>query len=385
MTAMVGDLIKFVRREFGESGQIHLHMPLFGSEEQALVADCIGSRFVSSASGYVDRFEAMIRDYTGASAAVVTTNCTAALHTAFMLCGVRQGDLVITQAITYVSTCNAIRYCGADPVFVDIEKKTLGMSASALQDFLEKNAELRGQTCHLKATGQVIRACVPMHTFGHPVDLDGIMQVCQHWHLPLIEDAAQSLGSRYKGQSTGRFGQIGTISFNGNKIITTAGGGVMLFQSPELAAKAKHLSTTAKVPHGYVFYHDEVGYNYRMPSLNAALGCAQIEKLDKFLAAKRALAESYQAFFDGSSYEFFTEPEACRSNYWLNAVICPDKASRDEMLAKTNAEEIGTRAVWEPMTRLPMYKDCLRGSLDMTEWIADRVVNLPSSVVQIKD
>jgi aminotransferase in exopolysaccharide biosynthesis len=384
MAAIVGDLIKFVRREFGVEGQVHLHMPYFDQREHAYTGDCIDTRFVSSASGYVDRFEKLIREYTGAPSAVVTTNCTAALHTAFMLCGVQQGDLVITQPVTYVSTCNAIRYCGAEPVFVDIEKKTLGMSASALQDFLEKNAEVRGQTCHLRSTGQVIRACVPMHTFGHPVDLDGIIEVCRHWQLPIIEDAAQSLGSQYKGIQTGRFGKVGTISFNGNKIITTAGGGVMLFESPELAAKAKHLSTTAKVPHSYIYYHDEVGYNYRMPSLNAALGCAQIEKLDQFITTKRAIAKAYQAFFDGSEYEFFTEPAGCRSNYWLNAVICPDKASRDAVLSETNAQLIGTRAVWEPMTRLPMYKNCLRGPLDVTEWVADRVVNLPSSVTHIE-
>ncbi|PHQ14441.1 LegC family aminotransferase [Marinobacter profundi] len=374
-------LISFIRDYFGTSDFIPLHAPVFSGREKDYVVDTIDSTFVSSVGAYVDRFEQDMASYTGAPRAVATVNGTAALHIALRLAGVESGDLVITQPLTFVATCNAIAYCGAEPVFVDVDRHTLGLSPQALETWLEDNAQLDAEgVCRAKADNKAIRACVPMHTFGHPADLDGLVAVCQRWNLNLVEDAAESLGSFYKGRHTGTFGALGTLSFNGNKIMTTGGGG-MILAGEELGAHAKHLTTTAKKPHPYEYIHDEVGYNYRLPNLNAALGCAQLEQLESFIEAKRALAAGYEAFFRGGDIEFVKEPAECRSNYWLNAVVCENKAQRDALLKSTNDQGVMTRPIWALMNHLAMYQQCRKGDLHNAEWLEARVVNLPSSVV----
>lgn len=379
MSSVSNDIVDFVRTLYPGDAVVPLHAPRFDGREQDYVRDCVASTFVSSVGAYVDRFEQMVSAYTGAAAAVATVNGTAALHAALRLVGVRPGDLVITQPLTFVATCNAIAYCGAAPLFIDVDADTLGLSPAALSAYLEQYAERREQGAVLKATGQVLRACVPMHTFGHPVRLDSLVRVCEDWGVALVEDAAESLGSLYQGRHTGRFGQVGVLSFNGNKIVTTGGGGMMLFEDAVQARHAKHLTTTAKLPHPYEYVHDEVGYNYRLPNLNAALGCAQIEQLECFVGAKRALADRYRGFFLDSEYRFFDEPAGCRSNYWLNAVICEDRKSRDHLLSITTAAGVATRPIWQLMNRLPMYASAPAGELTHAAWLAERVVSLPSS------
>lgn len=378
---MFATLIDFVRDQYGTSAPIPLHAPVFGGHEREYVVDAIDTTFVSSVGPCVGRFERQVAEYTGSAAAVATVNGTAALHVALMLAGVQPGDLVVTQPLTFVGTCNAIAYCGADPVFVDVERTTLGMSAAALERWLSDNAFVDDDgTCRTKDDRRAVRACLPMHTFGHPVDLDGIGDTCAKWGLVLVEDAAESLGSLYKGRHTGTLGRLGVLSFNGNKIVTTGGGGMVITGDVALGQRAKHLTTTAKRPHTFEFFHEELGYNYRLPNLNAALGCAQLEQLDGFLAAKRALADRYGALLAGTELEFVVEPPDCRSNYWLNAVICADGARRDALLAATNDAGVMTRPIWTLMNRLPMYRDSRRGDLSMCEWLEARVVNLPSSV-----
>ncbi|VFR55275.1 Bacillosamine/Legionaminic acid biosynthesis aminotransferase PglE; 4-keto-6-deoxy-N-Acetyl-D-hexosaminyl-(Lipid carrier) aminotransferase [plant metagenome] len=288
--------------------------------------------------------------------------------------------MVITQPLTFVATCNAISYCHAEPVFIDVDRDTMGLSAKSMSDWLEDNAYLDDAgLCREKRSNKVVRACLPMHTFGHPADIDGLLAVCDRWHIGLIEDAAESLGSLYKGRHTGTFGDLGTLSFNGNKIITTGGGGMILADAV-LGARAKHLTTTAKQPHAYEYVHDAVGYNYRLPNINAALGCAQMEQLETFVEGKRALAGRYQAFLEGGSLQFVAEREGCRANYWLNAVICEGREQRDALLHYTNGHQVMTRPIWSLMNELPMYNACRRGDLVNAEWLAQRIVNLPSSV-----
>ena len=378
---MSDQLICFVRDYFATSDLIPLHAPTFSDREGKYVADTIKSTFVSSVGEYVDRFEKEIAAYTGVSNAVATVNGTAALHIALKLAGVKAGELVITQPLTFVATCNAMDYCGAEPVFVDVDRHTLGLSIEAMQQWLEENARLDDDgVCKARADDRVVRACVPMHTFGHPVELDRLLRIADEWNLVVVEDAAESLGSLYKGQHTGTFGRLGALSFNGNKIITTGGGG-MILADKEMSDSAKHLTTTAKNPHPYEYIHDEVGYNYRMPNLNAALGCAQLEQLEKFIEAKRALASAYEQFLSDTNLKFVKEPEGCRSNYWLNAVVCEDRDHRDELLERTNQKGVMTRPIWALMNRLKMYQNCRRGELPNAEWLEHRVVNLPSSVV----
>jgi aminotransferase in exopolysaccharide biosynthesis len=379
---LIDHLIKFVRDYFRTNDFIPLHAPVFSGREREYVSDTIETTFVSSVGTYVDRFECEMAAYTASPRAVATVNGTAALHIALHLAGVKAGELVITQPLTFVATCNAIAYCGAEPVFIDVDRHTLGLSPTALADWLEEFAQIGGDgLCLTKFDGKVIRACVPMHTFGHPADLDGLVAVCKRWNIALLEDAAESLGSYYKGRHTGTFGTLGTLSFNGNKIITTGGGG-MILTDEKLGTRAKHLTTTAKQPHPYEFVHDEVGYNYRLPNLNAALGCAQFEQLEAFIATKRELAALYSEHLKGTDLQFFTEPAQCRSNYWLNAVICENRAKRDELLHATNDKQVMTRPIWALMNHLPIYASCLRGSLPNAEWLEERVVNLPSSVIQ---
>ncbi len=378
---MFESLIQFIREQYRSNDFIPLHAPVFVGREREYLVDTIDSTFVSSVGAYVERFEAQMAEYTGSPRAVATMNGTAALHIALQLAGVRPGDLVITQPLTFIATCNSISYCGACPVFVDVDRHTLGLSPMALSAWLDEHARLDDEgLCCTKSDGRVVRACVPMHTFGHPADLDGLLAVCHRWNLVLVEDAAESLGSYYKGRHTGTFGALGTLSFNGNKIITTGGGG-MILSGDMLGARAKHLTTTAKKPHPYEYVHDEIGYNYRLPNLNAALGCAQLEQLENFISKKRELASRYAGELNGSSLCFISEPKDCRSNYWLNAVLCEDHQHRDALLKATNDHGVMTRPVWALMNHLPMYSSSRCGALPNAEWLEARIVNLPSSIL----
>lgn len=378
---MFKNLINFVREQYATNEFIPLHAPVFGGREREFVLDTIDTTFVSSVGEYVNRFELAAAEFCDSPQAVAVMNGTAALHIALVLAGVRPSDVVITQSLTFVATCNAISYCGAQPLFIDVDRNTMGLSPKALEAWLEENALIDDSgECRLRDGHRRVRACVPMHTFGHPVDLDTLVAVCAKWNLIIIEDAAESLGSYYKGRHTGTFGQIGVLSFNGNKIMTTGGGG-MLLTDEALGKRAKHLTTTAKIPHQYEFFHDEIGYNYRLPNINAALGCAQLEQLPTFLQSKRTLAERYIAFFEGSDLRPVVEPEQCMSNYWLNSVICESILQRDTLLQVTNDAGVMTRPIWAQMTRLPAFTNALRGPLDNAEWLEARVVNLPSSVL----
>lgn len=377
---MYQQLIEFVRDHYKTTAFIPLHAPIFNGQERNYVLETIDSTFVSSVGAFVDRFEQEVASYTSSPKAVATVNGSAALHIALKLAGVENGDLVITQPLTFVATCNAITYCGAEPVFVDVDRHTLGLCPQAMQAWLEEYAVMDDQgICRYRDSQRIIRACLPMHTFGHPTDLDGIMQVCEKWHIALVEDAAESLGSLYKSKHTGTFGLLGTLSFNGNKIITTGGGG-MILTNEALGQRAKHITTTAKQPHPYEFVHDELGYNYRLPNLNAALGCAQLEQLEAFVAEKRALAQAYANLLAHSSLQFVVEPEHCRSNYWLNAVICDNQQQRDELLKVTNEAGVMSRPIWQLMNQLTMYRHALKGDISNAEWLVQRVVNLPSSI-----
>lgn len=380
---MYSSEISFIRDLFHSEEFIPLHAPFFGGNEKVYLNECIDSTFVSSVGKFVDKFEEVVAAYTGATKAVVCVNGTNALHLALVLAGVERNDEIITQALTFIATANAISYCGAHPVFTDVDKDTMGLSPNAVDKWLTNHAEIRNNECFNKGTGRRIKAVVPMHTFGHPIHLDEMVDVCKKWNLELIEDAAESLGSFYKEKHTGTFGKIGVLSFNGNKTITTGGGGMLLFKDEELGKYAKHLTTQAKVPHAWEFVHDHIGYNYRMPNINAALGCAQMEQLETILKDKRSTAESYKTYFEDKAIRFFSEPENCQSNYWLNAVILPDKDAQIRFLEQTNAEGVMTRPVWELMNRLPMFENCQTDDLENTRWFADRVVNLPSSVRNI--
>ena len=378
---MYNQITDFIHQLFGTEETVPLHAPLFIGNEKKYLEECIDTTFVSSVGQFVDRFEADMAAYTGARRAVVCVSGTNALHMAMMLVGVERDDEVLTQALTFIATCNAISYIGAHPVFIDVDMDTLGLSPKAVKDWLIKNAEVKNGVCYNKHTGRRVKACVPMHTFGHPVKIDELVAVCEEWHLELVEDAAESIGSLYKGRHTGTFGKVGAISFNGNKTITTGGGGMLLFQDEELGKLAKHLTTQAKVPHRWAFVHDHIGYNYRMPNINAALGCAQLENIDRYVANKRETAAIYADFFkDIPDITFFTEPENCRSNYWLNVVMLKDKAALQEFLEYTNDHGVMTRPVWELMNRLEMFKHCETDGLKNTQWLADRIVNIPSSV-----
>lgn len=382
-------IISYIRSTFHEpSDFIPLHDPRFVGSERSYLQECISSNFVSSVGEFVSRFENICAEYTGAKFAVAAMNGTAALHIALQLVGVKREEEVITQALTFIATANAISYTGAKPIFIDVDKETLGLSPAALESWLEENVELRETIPHSpcptpfnKSTNRRIAACVPMHTFGHPVKLHELQRVCDLYHIPLVEDSAESLGSYYKGRHTGTFGKVGILSFNGNKIITTGGGGMILTDNEQLAKKAKHITTQAKVPHRWEFSHDHIGYNYRLTNINAALGCAQMESLDLFLKLKRSLAEQYKEFFANSEFTYFSEPADCKSNYWLNAIIAKDREQRDELLDYTNKNGIMTRPIWELMNRMPMFADCQTDSLENSVWFADRVVNLPSSAI----
>lgn len=378
---MYENTIKFIKELYGNQEFIPLSVPKFIGNEKKYLNECIETTFVSSVGKFVDRFESDMAAYTGAKKTVVCVSGTNALHMAMMLVGVERDDEVLTQSLTFIATCNAISYIGAHPVFIDVDKSTMGLSPDALKAWLFKNAEIRNGQCYNKHTGHRVKACVPMHTFGHPVRIEEIATICADYHIELVEDAAESVGSKYKGIHTGLFGKVGALSFNGNKTITTGGGGMLLFMDEELGALAKHLTTQAKVPHRWEFRHDHIGYNYRMPNINAALGCAQLEHLDEFIADKRATAAAYAEYFKKlDDIDFFVEPADSFSNYWLNVVILKDRDAQQAFLQETNDNGVMTRPIWELMNRLPMFEKCEHDNLENTIWFADRVVNIPSSV-----
>ena len=375
------EFVKFVKELYPNEYPIPLHAPRFSAKEKELVLDTLDSTYVSTVGEYVGKFENRIALQTSAKYVVATNTGTAALHTALLVCGVTLHDEVITQSLTFVATCNAIRYCGASPVFVDISNKTLGMSPESLSDFLAEHAEVRDDgLCWNRTTGNIIRACVPMHNLGHPVEVLEIKEICDSYQLLVIEDAAESLGSTSQGLHTGLVGRVGILSFNGNKIITAGGGGALITSDENLWARAKHLTTTAKINHPWLFLHDEVGFNYRMPNINAALGYAQIEKLTQYIKCKRRTAARYSEWMGAHDVEFIAEPIGARSNYWLNAVILSNVEARDSFLNFTNDNGVMTRPMWTPMHTLPMFEKCVRASLDSTENIEARLVCLPSSV-----
>ncbi|MGH1429898.1 MAG: LegC family aminotransferase [Neptuniibacter sp.] len=374
-------IAKFVRSIYNTDAFIPLHEPTFSGNEKKYLIETIDSTFVSSVGKFVDKFEKQIEGYTGAVKAIATVNGTAALHLALHMAGVQRGDLVITQALTFVATCNTLHHMGANPIFCDVSSKGLGLCPKAVEEYLNQHARFDETGCYSIKTGQQIKAVMPMHTFGHPAQLDELLVICKKWNLVLVEDAAESLGSLYKGKHAGTVGDFSGVSFNGNKIITTGGGGMMLCRSEADGVRAKHVSTTSKVPHQYEFFHDEAGFNYRLPNLNAALGCAQMERIPEFLSSKRQLAERYQEFFRGSEFEFVMEPDYAESNYWLNAVLCPNEAQKELLLKKTNEAGVMTRPVWCLMNRLPMYSDALCGDLTVSEKVSSLLINLPSTPV----
>lgn len=361
---------------------IALHEPEFTGNERALVQDCLDSTFVSSIGKYVDQFETMLADYTGAKYAIAVVNGTAALHIALKLANVQPQDEVLLPTLSFVATANAVVHCGAVPHFVDSSLDTMGMDPIALAEYLSTATESTPHGLRNRHTGRRIAAIVPMHTYGHPVDMGPLMEIANRHKLTVVEDAAESLGSTYHGQHTGTFGKLGTLSFNGNKIITTGGGGAILTNDAELARHAKHLTTTAKRPHQWEFFHDEVAWNYRLPNLNAALGCAQMECLPSFLARKRELANRYQtAFSHPNGIRFMTDPPQSRSNYWLNTVRLetPNMSLRDQMLIAVNTAGYQCRPTWTLLHKLPMFTDCPRALLPVAERLEVSLINLPSS------
>jgi perosamine synthetase len=376
----IKDTITFIQDSYQSKDFIPLHAPTFGGNEKKYLLETIDSTFVSSVGAYVDQFEEMMVSITNTKKSVAVVNGTAGIQVALQLVGVSTGDEVITQALTFVATANAIAYNGASPIFLDVDLDTMGLSPKAVTQFLEEFGDLRDEGCFNKKTGNKISACLPMHTFGFPVHLDELKAVCDAWKIPIVEDAAESLGSEYKNQPTGSIGEMGVFSFNGNKIVTCGGGGALVTNNEQLGMKGKYLTTTAKVPHSYEFFHDELGFNFRMPNLNAALACAQLEQLNSFLENKRSLAIDYINFFDNSEIQFRTETPNTKANYWLMCVELENQKERDLFLAETNAAKVMTRPIWQLMYRLPMYQHCQRDEQLNAQFLEERIVNIPSSV-----
>ena len=373
------EIVAFVRQIYGADA-IPLHRPVFCGNEKSYLLDCIDSNFVSSAGSKVDEFERKVASFTGAKNAIAVVNGTNALQIALILAGVGEEEEVLTQALTFVATCNAISYVGAAPVFIDVDKDTLGMSPVFLRSFLEEHATKEGNAVFNKSTGKRISSCLPMHTFGSPCRIQEISNICREWNIPLVEDAAESLGSFCGKRHTGTFGLLGAISFNGNKIITTGGGGMLLTDDDQLAKRAKHITTTAKIPHRYEFSHDEIGFNFRLPSLNAALGIAQMEQLPRIIEIKAQIAARYSSFFDDIGVEMVKPLGNCITNNWLNAIVLKDNKERNEFLEYTNENSLMTRPIWRLMSELKMFQNCQNDGLKNSKWLEERVVNLPSSV-----
>jgi aminotransferase in exopolysaccharide biosynthesis len=375
------EIISFIRNEFKSKDFITLHVPPFNGNEKKYLNECIDSTFVSSVGPFVDKFEELMDQITQTKKTTAVVNGTAALQVGLRLVGVRKDDEVITQALTFVATANAITYNNAHPIFLDVDLDTMGLSPFAVSDFLDEFGELREDGCYNKNTGRKIAACLPMHTFGFPVHLDELIRVCNLWKIPMVEDAAESLGSEYKGKPTGSFGEVGAFSFNGNKIVTSGGGGAITTNNIEIGEKAKFLTTTAKQPHPFEYIHNELGYNFRMPNLNAALACAQLEQLELYLNKKRSLAKSYKEFFSNKGIKFRTETKNTKANYWLMCVELENSKERDLFLESTNSNNVMTRPIWKSMDFLPMYKHCQRDELLNTKFLEARIVNIPSSVI----
>ena len=376
------EIISFIRDLYDEpQGFIPLHVPVFIGNEKSYLEECIDSTFVSSVGKFVDSFEDKMAQFTGSKHAVATVNGTSALQIALILSGVEPGDEVITQPLTFIATANAITYCGAKPVFLDIDKNTMGLSAEKLEHFLKNSTRYSKESARQinVHTSRPVAACLPVHTFGHPCQIDEIVRICSHYNLPVVEDAAESLGSFYKEKHTGTFGQVGILSFNGNKIMTTGGGGMLLTDDEKTASRAKHITTQAKVPHPWDFIHDETGYNFRMPNINAALGVAQLEEIDRLVKNKRETASLYKDFFNGVGFPFFSEPESCRSNYWLNLFFLENREQKEAFLTYSNENDVMTRPAWRLMHKLTMFQKEFRQSLDMAELMEDTLVNIPSS------
>jgi perosamine synthetase len=376
------DLIAFIKKQYPNKNTILLHEPSFNGNEKDYVLDTINSTFVSSVGAYVDKFELMMAELTSTKKAVATVNGTSALQVALRLAGVSQGDEVLTQALTFIATINAIIYNEASPVFLDVDLDTMGLSPKSVESFLEEFGELRDGMCFNKKTNKKIAACLPMHTFGFPVHLDELIAVCKKWNITIVEDAAESIGSEYRGNPTGSFGALGVFSFNGNKIVTSGGGGAIVTHDLQLAQKAKHLTTTAKVPHPYEYYHDEIGYNFRMPNLNAALACAQLEQLNTFIQKKRDLAHEYHIFFESKGIKFRTELPNTKANYWLMCLELENKKERDAFLKETNELGVMTRPIWQLIFNSPSYQYFQRDGQINALYLEQRIVNIPSSVIQ---
>jgi aminotransferase in exopolysaccharide biosynthesis len=375
------EVIGFIKNQFDNKEFIPLHEPRFLGNEKKYVVDTIDSTFVSSVGAYVDKFELMMSSISGTSKSVAVVNGTSALQVALRLAGVNAGDEVITQALTFIATVNAIIYNGAAPIFIDVDIDTMGLSANAVEAFLEEFGEMREEICYNKKTNKKISACMPMHTFGFPVHLDELLKVCNKWNIPLVEDAAEAIGSEYHLRPIGSFGKLGVFSFNGNKIVTSGGGGVIVTNDIELGIKAKHLTTTAKVPHPYEYVHDEIGYNFRMPNLNAALACAQLEQLQTFIDSKRSLAQEYNSFFKSKGINFRTELPQTKANYWLMCVELENKQEREAFLKATNENDVMTRPIWQLIFKSSLYSGFQKDAQINAMYLEDRIVNIPSSVI----
>lgn len=377
---MFKEVISFIRSLYPGKEFIPLHEPVFDGNERKYVLETIDSTFVSSVGKFVDKFEEMVCAYTGAKYAVATVNGTSALHMALLGAGVEQDDEVITQPLTFVATANAISYCKALPIFIDVDKDTMGMSPGSLRSFLEENTFFDEGICKNKLTGRRISAVVPMHTFGFACRIEKIQEICSEFNLPLVEDSAESIGTWVGKKHTGTFGKLGVFSLNGNKTITSGGGGAIVTDDQSLAKKLKHMTTTAKVPHKWEYVHDMTGYNYRMPNINAALACAQLEELEKMLEIKKRLSSRYSEFFGNTDISYTNEIQGTRANFWLNTIVLPNLKLRDAFLDETNAAGVMTRPIWRLLNELRMFEDCQSFNLENSNWLADRVVNLPSSV-----
>ncbi len=379
---MYRDIVTFIREMYGTDEFLPLHEPKFFGNEQRYVNETIESTFVSSLGKFIPIFEEQVAAYVGAKYAVATSNGTSALHVALKLLGVDKESEVITQPLTFIATANAISYCGASPIFIDVDRKSMGLSAEKLEEFLSESTYINDDgSCINRTTKKVIRAVVPMHTFGHPSQIEEIVSVCDRYNIKVVEDSAESLGSRYRDKHTGTFGELGIFSFNGNKIITSGGGGMIVTDNEALAKRAKHITTTAKVPHPYEYMHDEIAYNYRLSNLNAALGVAQMENLDLLVTKQRELASNYEQFFKNHQVSFVTEPKEAYSNYWLNAIILEDREAREAFLKYSNESGIMTRPIWRLMNKLKMFEGAQKGDLSNALWLEDRVVNISSSVI----
>ena len=374
------ETIDFIKNQFPNKDFIPLHEPNFSGREKEYVLDTIDSTFVSSVGAYVDKFEIMMAELSKTQKSVAVVNGTSALQVALRLSGVESGDEVLTQALTFIATINAIIYNGASPVFLDVDIDTMGLSPNAVQAFLEEFGEIRDGICYNKKSNKKIAACMPMHTFGFPVHLDELIVICNKWNIPVVEDAAESIGSEYYGMPTGCFGKLGVFSFNGNKIVTSGGGGAIVTNDIQLGIKAKHLTTTAKVPHPYEYVHDEIGYNFRMPNLNAALACAQLEQLNSFIQNKRNLAFEYSVFFESIGVKFRTELPNTRANYWLMCIELENTKDRDSFLKETNGKKVMTRPIWQLIFKSPLYSNFQRDSQENAIYLENRIVNIPSSV-----